>query len=143
MENKTYMQLNKIHSERIEAFPKFFAFNDEQFEEGLKKLNVTIKEIYSIEGGGFIKKTDSDKYAELWETISKENEEAMKNPSFVYEAFRYELGNHEYCITYDETDTLESLNLTSEEVDKNPMLETQLEKAKKDYLKAVEEDGEY
>ena len=43
-------------------------------------------------------------------------QEHLKNYDFCYDAFCYELNNHEFCITYDYTDTLSSLNLTYDEL---------------------------
>jgi len=121
----------------IDKFPMFFAFSKEQLEEGLKKLKTTRKDIVSIGGGGFIKKVDTDKFKEMFKRHDKEHNEMMKNPDYVYQMFRYELSNHEYCITYDYEDTLSSLNLTMGQVNKNPLLKKQLEKATKDYMKNV------
>jgi hypothetical protein len=43
--------------------------------------------------------------------------------------FNYELGNHEYCITHDLTDTLDALGLTLEEVNADPMMADALKRA--------------
>jgi len=130
-----YLQLNKKIETEIDEFPMFFAFNKEQLDDGLKKLKTTMKDIYKIGGGGFIRKVDSDRFGEMLERHNKEHKDMMKNKEYVYQMFRYELANHEYCITYDYEDTLSSLNLTMSEVKKNPMLKEQLIKAKNDYLK--------
>ena len=49
--------------------------------------------------------------------------------------FNYELANHEYCITWDITDTLESLGLTREDIENNKNLKNGLEKAIKRFKK--------
>ena len=49
--------------------------------------------------------------------------------------FDYELGNHEYIVTYDATSAIEALGLTVEEVHNNPLLL----KGLKDAIKAQKE----
>jgi len=130
-----YLTLKKQHEKEINDFPLFFAFNDEQFKEGLKKLNTTKENLRSIMGGGFIKKEDVKKWQNLHLKQYNEHKNNFKNEKYVYDMFRYELGNHEFIITYDETETLGSLNLTFNELNKNKFLLVLFEKAKKDYLK--------
>ena len=56
-----YIDLSSRQQKEWNDFPMFFAFSQEQFSEGLKKFNVTKKDIYSIESGGFIRKSDSER----------------------------------------------------------------------------------
>ena len=112
-----------------------FAFSNEQFEEGKKKLCVKDdKELVSIGGGGFIKKTDIPLLDKMIDRHNKEYEELMQNDEFVYSAFYYELGNHEFCITLDPEDTLEALCLTAEEMENDQRLMKIFLEAKRDYL---------
>lgn len=133
-------QKNRI-SNRITKFPMFFAFNEEQLKEGMKKLKVTShSELLSIGAGGFIRKKDREAFREMMKKNETEHVDKMKDEKYVYNMFRYELANHEYCITYDYEDTLDSLGLTMADVQKTPLLKAQLEKATKDYLKECRED---
>jgi len=60
----------------------------------------------------------------------KEMKEAMANDDeFVLNMFSYELANHEYCITYDVSDTLDALGLTIDEVRNDERLSNALQKA--------------
>jgi len=129
-----YVQLSDATQKEVNNFPMQFAFSDEQLEEGLKKLGVKKEDIVSIGAGGFIRKTDRVKYNNLITKHNKEHDEMLQNKDYVYQMFRYELANHEYCITHDENETLQSVGLTREEINKNPMWAEQLTKAKKDYL---------
>jgi len=133
-----YLILKKNHEKEINDFPMFFAFSNEQLEEGLKKLKTTEKNIRSLGYGGFIKSEDVKKYQNMLLNQSREHKNNMQKKGYVYQMFKYELANHEFIITYDYEDTLSSLNLTSEEVAKNKLLSVQLEKAKEDYLKEAE-----
>jgi hypothetical protein len=137
----SYLNLKKKHQDELDEFPMVFAFNEKQFDEAMGKLGLTANDtdkIYSIGGGGFIRKIDSDKLSEMFERHSKEMEEGMKDPQFVYEAFSYELSNHEFIVTGDSTDALESLGITPEEVGKNQMWLGQLKKAVAEQYKYYE-----
>lgn len=131
-----YIELKDRHQKEVNEFPMMFAFSQEQFEEGMKKLGVTSKEeLVSIGYGGFVRKTDAKAYVQLIKRMDDEDREAMKDPEYCYEMFRYELSNHEFCITYDYTDTLNALGLTKDEVEGNQMLLDALRRAERDYLK--------
>lgn len=110
-----YTELKQKHEKEFGDFPIVFAFSDNQLEEGLAKLGVTISEVVGIPGGGIIRKTDKSKLVELLAKHDKEREKAKEDDEFLSEAIRYELGNHEYCITYDPTDTIEALDLNIED----------------------------
>jgi hypothetical protein len=55
---KMYLELKQKYQKEFDELPVFFAFNTKQFEEGITKLNTTKDKIYSIGGGGFIRKLD-------------------------------------------------------------------------------------
>ena len=130
-----YREFKERKQKEFNTLPLMFAFSNEQFEEGKKKLCVKDdKELVSIGGGGFIKKVDAHLLDEMINRHNKEYEELMQNDEFVYSAFYYELGNHEFCITLDPTDTLDALCLTVEEMRDNPRLMKIFLKAKRDYL---------
>lgn len=131
-----YTELKEKHQKEVNDFPMMFAFSDQQFEEGMKKLGVIDeKELVSIGSGGFVRKTDARAYIELLKRVHDEHDEMMKDPEYCYEAFKYELANMEYCITYDYTDTLDALSLTEDEVMENPVWFEALKRAERDYLK--------
>lgn len=131
-----YREFKEKKQSEFNSLPLMFAFSNEQFEEGKKKLGVKDdKELVSIGGGGFIKKVDAHLLDEMINRHNKEYEELMQNDEFVYSAFYYELGNHEFCITLDQTDTLEALCLTVEEMENDPRLMKLFLEAKRDYLK--------
>ena len=87
-----YQEFKKRTQNEFNTLPLMFAFSNEQFEEGKKKLCVKDdKELVSIGGGGFIKKTDVPLLDEMINRHNKEYEELMQNDEFVYSAFYYEL----------------------------------------------------
>jgi hypothetical protein len=124
-----YLELKEKHQKAINDFPMFFAFNNDQLREGIAKLGANKTELLNIGGGGFIRKTDSEAFDALWENIDKERAEARKDDEYLVEMFRYELNNHEYCYTWDLTDTLNSLDLTMEEINSNAKMKIALMKA--------------
>jgi len=133
----SYLRVKQRTQKQFDKFPMFFAFNNEQFEEGLKELKVKPGELLNIGSGGFIRKKDRAKFTSMNSLQDRTHRRLLENKKYVYDMFRYELANHEYCITYDDTDTLESVGLTQNDINKSDLLRDQLEKAKKDYLKSA------
>jgi hypothetical protein len=130
-----YLELKRKHQKETNNFPVSFAFNNQQFEEGMRKLGLELTEkdkVVGIGGGGFIRKSDSDALWEMMNRHDKEMSEAKEtSDQFVFEMFDYELGNHEYTYTGTVSDTLAALGLTLDEVKKSPRLLKGLEAAKK------------
>lgn len=93
--------------------------------------------ICSLGCGVFIRKSDVPAWHEMCDRHEAERKEAMQDDEYIYQMFRYELANHEYCITYDLEDTLNALDLTYEEVVANKRLHEALKKAKEDYLNNI------
>ena len=119
---ETYTEQKKRHQEEINVFDGlFFAFNNEQFQEGLDKVGVKKEDakekIYSIGAGGYILKTQSPAFHAMFKRQGQERKDLKKDTKKLFEALVYELRNHEYCITYDTADALETLGLTKEEID--------------------------
>ena len=133
-----YVELKRRQEKEVNEFPMFFAFSKEQFSEGMKKLGLEPDEkdkIYSIGGGGYFRKSDSEKFKAMLdkhsEEIQKEIDGDTDGSGFIYDMFNYELANHEYCVTCDVTDTLEALDLTMEQVEADERLLNGLNKARK------------
>lgn len=135
----TYLELKKEHETLINKFPIGFAFSDRQFEEAKKKLGVTENsELLSVPSGGFIRKSDNDSFTTLFKEMDQKTEEAMKDDDYLFQGFLYELGNHEFCITYNPESTLDVFGLTVEEVQKDERLLNIFNAAKKEYLNFCE-----
>ena len=125
-----YLEMKKRHQNDVSNFEMFFAFDDKGVEDGKKQLGVKFHcEILSLGCGAFIRKTDRAKWNDLCKSHQREMKAAMKKYGFALSAFRYELSNHEYCLTYDTDDTLESLGLTETEVANSLVLSKALKKA--------------
>lgn len=127
-----YTELKAKHQAEVDAFPFGFAFNDNQFNEMMTSWGLTPNDtdkIYKIGGGGYIRKTDSVPMSDMFARHDSELKSAMQDEQFAFEAFSYELANHEYCITYDLTDSLDALDLTIEEINANPIMADALKRA--------------
>lgn len=132
-----YIELSNKRAKEYEDFPKFFAFGEDQLQEGLKKLNTTKEDIIGTGYGGFIRKSDKKAYIDMLHRHNTEHKANFNNKAYVYDMFRYELGNHEFVITYDYENTLNALSLDMESVKNSSLLSEQLKKATKDYLKTA------
>lgn len=148
MKNK-YEEIREKHQKRINDFPIGFAFSDEQFKKmmenwGLKEND--IDKLYFIGGGGFIRKKDSDEYNKMWDEIQKEHQDLINRDKtgegYIKDMFVYELENHEYGYTHDLEDTLNALELTYNQVMKNPSLKHGLELARREVLEKECDDYE-
>ena len=135
-----YSELRQKQQKEVDEFPFGFAFSNEQFKEMMEKFGLSENDtdkIYSIGAGGYIRKSDADAMHEMFTRHEKERQQEIENDKdssgYIYDMFRYELDNHEYCITYDLEPTLRALGLTEEEVNKNPKLLKGLKKALKHY----------
>lgn len=126
-------ELTKKHNE----FPFIWAFSNDQLAEGLKKLGLgpdDTNKLYSIGSGGYIRKSDSKKLQELLDNHDETIKEALKDNEYLYQGFLYELGNHEFCITYDPEPAIEAVGLTLKEVEADERILNLFTKARKDYL---------
>ena len=145
MKINKYAELREKHQNEFDKFPMKFAFSDKQFKEAMESLGLAESDTDKIIGigeGGFIRKSDLKAYTEMCQKAKKEIQEAIDNDKtgegFIKDMFKYELENHEYCITYELDNTLDTLGLTIEEVNKNQSLKHGLELARKEYLESYE-----
>ena len=127
-----YLEQKQRHQKEIDDFPMFFAFSEKQLNEGLEKFGATTKEIARIPGNGFIRKTDVRMFGDLLLRLNLELETALKDDDFLTDAIRYELGNHEYCITYDAAPTMDCLRIDLETADERVI--KCFKEAREDYL---------
>ena len=117
----------------------YFAFSDKQFNELMVKLgyndeNVFLKDIMTIGGGSIILKKDKELVMNTFDRIDKELTENFKNDEFLESVFEYELGNHEYCITYDINETLDALDISYDEYKMSERIQKIAKKAITKYM---------
>lgn len=127
-----YQELKAKHQAEVDAFPFGFAFSEKQFNEMMSKWGLKptdVREILSIGGGGYIRRSDADAMKEMFARHEAEHKAAMQDDEYLYEMFDYELANHEYGYTGELTDTLDALGLTMDEINANPMMADALNRA--------------
>lgn len=135
-----YRELKEKHQSEFNEFSRqnmFYAFSNEQFDKGMRELGLEPSEtnkIYSTGFGGYVLREKDKDLHKLTERLNGEMKAALQDEEFLTDAFEYELANHEYCITYDETDALDALGITVDEVLESKMMQRALLKAKKNYL---------
>jgi len=121
---------NKFQKEISDFQGIFFAFSNDQFKKGMESIGLKeddIKLIASIGGGGYIMKSKVKAFSALLDLQERRMDELKKDKKRLKEALVYELRNHEYCITYDLTDTLEALGMEKEDIDPEVLKEARLE----------------
>jgi len=134
---ETYQQLAKRHQSEYNDLPIFYAFNNKQFEKGMQKMGLTINDldkICSLGCGGYIEKTKSDIRHDCFSRQRKEFLSALKadetGEGFIFQAFDYELANHEYCVTGSTEDALRSLGIDfNTDIKGNHAMETGIKRA--------------
>ena len=138
----TYRQLKNRQQKELDAFLLGAAFGNKQFEEMMRGWGFAVDDtdkIISIGAGCFIRKSDKEAFFNMFERHNKEMQDAIAadatGDGFICDMFYDELANHEYCITYDLEETLDALNLTTEQVNADKRLLHGLNKAEKKYMK--------
>lgn len=130
-----YRELMERQQKEFEAFPAFYAFNNEQFAEGKQKLGVVEdSELYRGYAGMFYRKKDAETLRAMMRRFDKEKQEAFKDDKFFYDAVYSELANHEYCITYEDEETLDALGITMEALEADQRMGKIYCKARQAYL---------
>jgi len=103
----------------------FYAFSDDQFNEGIAKIGITQDEVkeklYNLGGGGYILKSESKEMERMLQKASDELDAILNDKKQLLDALSYELMNHEYCITYDTSDALDALGLKESDIDADVM----------------------
>ena len=137
-----YMKLKYKQQQEINSFPLGAAFSKKQFAEmmnkwGLKETDTD--KIYSIGGGCYIRKSDHAAFHEMLDRHEQERKAAIDADTtgneYIYDMFYTELADHEYCVTYDLTDTFSALGLSADKINADKRLLRGLNKAVKQYLK--------
>ena len=118
-----YQEMKERQQKEVNEFPMAFAFNKEQFDEGMRKLGLDPSEtdkVCRIPAGGFIRLDDVDRLKEMFKRHKQEIRKAIAKDrtgeGFIYDMFYTELCNHEFSVTYDSSDAIRALGLTQEKV---------------------------
>lgn len=145
MDMETYRQMQERHQKEMNGFPIAFAYSDQQFNDGMRRLGLDPSEtdkVVSVFYGAFIRREDRNALMEMFERHSKEERDAfIKNEDdWAYHAFRYELANHEYSYTCDYEPALEACGFTLEELKQYPDLVVSFRRAMLDGMNNDDEE---
>lgn len=141
-----YRDFKEEQQKEINNLPIYWAFGQSQLEEVAHKLNFQsaeemIPHVKGIGAGGFCKEED---YSTVIDTFKRQDEnlsDLLHNDyDFLVDAIEYELGNHEYIITYDKWDALAPLGLV-EEYNTSEVIQKATEEAIKNYKEAMKGFG--
>lgn len=139
----TYEELSDRQRKEFNDLPITYAFGSgKQLDEAIKRLGANdISECCSIFGhGDIVKKSDANKVIELMKRHDKELKEAMKDDKFAYEAFLYEMDNHEYAINWSgDEDVLSCFGMTTDDLEKLG-LQCVYEKARREHFRKAHEE---
>ena len=135
-----YKLLKEKHQKEIEEFPMFFAFNQQQFNEGMLSVGLNPDDtaaIYKIgRTGGYFRKSDSKRFEDMMRRHGDERQKSIDGDTtgdgYIFDMFFYELCNHEYGYSGELSDTLDALGLSIDEINASPKLKYALNKAKID-----------
>ena len=86
-------------------------------------------------------KEDDKNIINIFQKHDEEVKENLKNDECLKSAFRYEMSNHEYIITYEIDETLDALGITSEEYSNSDRMKRIMKQAKINYLNEMEKFG--
>ena len=136
MSTNRYQEMRNRQQAEVTAFPMFFAFSNKQFEEGMHKLGLTIKDacqMCSIGAGGYCRKSDVPKLhamfrrhrQELWAAITGDT----TGQRFIHDMFMCELNNHAYSYTGEVDEALDAVGITPQHLADMPQLRHGLELA--------------
>lgn len=130
---ESYEEMKDRQQAEFNAFPMMFAFTPQAFAEGMARLGLDPEDqdkIYSCgDTGGFYRKEDAPALHEMMRRFKDELADAMQDDLFAVKAIRYELANHEYIVTNDPIDALETLDITLEAVRASERLQNLLNTA--------------
>jgi hypothetical protein len=132
-----YLELKAKHQKEVNDFPMFFAFNREQFEEGMRQLGLEPNNTGAIiklgSTGGYLRKTDESDFSGMMIKHDAEVKAAIDSDpaadGFIFDMFSYELANHEYACTGDVTDALCAPGLSKADINASAKLQHGLRKS--------------
>ena len=121
-----YEKMQERQRKEFEELPIAYAFNDQQLKEALEKLGANdISECCTVFGhGDVVKKVDASKVKAATIRHFEELSDAMKDKKFAYEAFLYEMDNHDYAINWDgDADVLSCFGMNEKDLEKYDLVE--------------------
>ena len=140
-----YKNFKERQQKEINSLPIYWAFGKKQTKELMEKLNIKdnneLKEKCFGILGGIALKEDKKNIIDTFKRHNEELQEVLKDDDFLQDALEYELGNHEYIVTYDISEALNTLGITYKEYKENKRINKVAKMAVKNYLKDMKKLG--
>jgi len=137
-----YYEFLKIQEKEFKAFSDEYldyAFDQKQLKKAMQNLKVKIKtELINLGAGCIIKKINLEKYKNLKNKQFKELLKKYEDDDFLFEAFKFELSNHEYIYNQDDEEVLGVLGIRLEALNNNTRINKIYNEARTKYLEEVE-----
>lgn len=139
---KKYLDLRKKHEKELNDFPMKYAFSDEVLDKALKELDAKVEECTSITGyGDVIRKKDVPDWVKLMKRQKAELDELMEDHDIAYEAFLYEMNNHEYAINWEgDADVLGCFGMSEKTLEEKGLL-SEYRRAQATHYKQMQKNG--
>nr|DAE21777.1 MAG TPA: hypothetical protein [Siphoviridae sp. ct2773] len=101
-----YSELIEKTTKRVNDLPMIFAFSSEQLDNALDDMGLSMKDmkgdkLIRMGFGAFCLKSDLDYVLSELDAVEDMKREFIKDYEHAYDAFFYEMGNHEYHINYE------------------------------------------
>lgn len=101
-----YSELIEKTSKRVNNLPMIFAFSSEQLDKALDDMGLSMKDmkgnkLIRMGFGAFCLKSDLDYVLSELAAVKDMKRDFIKDYEQAYDAFFYEMGNHEYHINYE------------------------------------------
>lgn len=157
-----YTEFKDMLQNKVNDLPMFYAFSNEQLENALDDMGLSLKDmkgnkIVRMGYGAYCLKRDLDSILSELNAVDDAKREFIEDYEQAYDAFMYEMGNHEYHINYEgDWDVLSCFGLNDnvceygKGVDEymdamglSPVTKAAYHDARGDFLRLADEKGWY
>lgn len=159
-----YTEFKDMLQNKVNDLPMFYAFSNEQLDNALDDMGLSLKDmkgnkLIRMGFGAFCLKRDLDSILRELNAVDDAKREFIEDYEQAYDAFFYEMGNHEYHINYEgDWDVLSCFGLNDnvceyedgKDVDEymdamglSPVTKAAYHDARGDFLRIADEKGWY
>ena len=101
-----YTEFKDMLQNKVNDLPVFYAFSNEQLDNALDDMGLSLKDmkgnkIVRLGFGAYCLKRDLDSIMSELNAVDDAKRVFIEDYEQAYDAFMYEMGNHEYHINYD------------------------------------------
>lgn len=101
-----YIEFKDMLQNKVNDLPMFYAFSNEQLDNALDDMGLSLKDmkgnkIVRLGFGAYCLKRDLDSILSELNAVDDAKREFIEDYEQAYDAFVYEMSNHEYHINYE------------------------------------------